>query len=107
MKAVSSGQNQPRRDYWRDLIGEQERSGQTVQEFCRDRSVKEASFYHWRKQLRNNTQVSFALVEPSNGNSAANVRLEVLLASGDRVRVEPGTDAATFKMVLAALRERG
>ena len=106
MRARSNGKSQPRRDYWRDLIGQQERSGQTIQKFCSERSVKEASFYHWRKQLRSNAQVSFALVEPRNGNSASNAPLEVVLASGDRVQVVAGTDAATFRMVLAALRER-
>jgi transposase-like protein len=106
MKASSNEKIQPRRDYWRDLIGQQERSGQAVQKFCSERSVKEASFYHWRKQLRSNAPVSFALVEPTNGSSTANAALEVVLASGDRVQVVAGTDAATFRMVLAALRER-
>ena len=77
----------------------------TVQAFCAERSLTEASFYHWRKQLRNNAPVSFALVEHNRGNKPS-MPVEVTLASGDHVQVAPGTDAATLRMVLAVLRER-
>jgi hypothetical protein len=30
----------------------------TVQAFCAERGLTEASFYHWRKQLRKNAPVS-------------------------------------------------
>jgi hypothetical protein len=105
MKTKPNGERRPRSEYWRDLIKEQERSGMTVQAFCAEGGLTEASFYHWRKQLRNNAPVSFALVEHNRGNKAR-MPVEVTLASGDRVQVAPGTDAATLRMVLAVLRER-
>ena len=35
---------------WRERIGEQERSGMSVKQFCVERSLTECSFYAWRKR---------------------------------------------------------
>ena len=75
----------------------------TVQAFCVQRGVTEASFYGWRKQLRASAAVSFALVTPNESRPAS---MELVLASGERIQVAPGADAATLRMVLAVLRER-
>jgi hypothetical protein len=53
----------PLREYWQELVSQQEQSGLSVHAFCKQRDVTEASFYNWRKQLRNNTGVGFALVD--------------------------------------------
>jgi hypothetical protein len=76
-----------------------------VKVFCRDRGVSEPSFYSWRKRLATSQPVRFALVDgTSDRNDHAPV--ELVLASGDRVRIAPGTDAATLRTVLSVLRER-
>ena len=106
MKVPNSEKHRPRREYWREVISQQERSGLTVHAFCIQQGLTEASFYNWRKQLRGNVPVSFALVERKDSGNGPNAPVEVVLASGERVHVAPGTNAATLRMVLAVLRER-
>ncbi len=50
-------------EYWRARIGEQERSGMAVGRFCQEQQITEQSFYVWRKRLRQQEAVRFALVE--------------------------------------------
>ena len=40
-----------REQFWRDLIGRQQQSGQSIQEFCDSQGVSSPSFYSWRKRL--------------------------------------------------------
>jgi hypothetical protein len=91
-----------RREYWRQLIEEQEKSGKSVRTFCRERDLGEYSFYTWRQRLRKEQPVTFALVD--TGASPEHVGIELILTSGDRLRVP--SDAATLRMVLAVIRER-
>lgn len=91
-----------RREHWRQLVNEQEASGKSVRKFCREKDISEFSFYNWRRRLRTEQPVTFALVDTSG--SAAAVMIELVLTSGDRLRI-PG-DAATLRMVLNVVRER-
>jgi len=94
-----------RREYWSKLIAEQEASGQTVQEFCRERGRGKYSFYRWRKLLRENGAVRFARVETrQTAGSRPETTLELVLTSGERLRIGPGVDAATLQMVLEVVR---
>lgn len=94
--------------YWRRIISEHERSGLPVRQFCLQARVNEHTFYNQRKRLRDGAStavepVRFALVEPSQSRSVGEA-LELTLATGDRLRIGTGADAATLRMVLAALR---
>jgi hypothetical protein len=93
-------------EQWRERLAEQERSGQSVRRFCRERGLKEHSFYAWRKRLRDYGPVRFALVErgASRQNPEAAAELEVMLATGERLRISAGVDAQTLRTVLEALR---
>ena len=94
-----------RRNDWNELIGEQEASGQGVDAFCQERGIKPNSFYRWRKRLQQNQLVRFALLEPKEEIAARAPSLEVILASGDRLRVaNGGVDGATLRLVLDMLR---
>jgi hypothetical protein len=94
-----------RREFWRELIGKQKKSGQSIGTFCQEQGVSQPSFYYWRQQLAaEKVPVKFALVE--TGRSALAGRgVELDLAGGVRLHVQPGTDAATLRLVLAVLRE--
>jgi hypothetical protein len=92
-----------RREHWRQLIAEQEKSGKSVRNFCRERDLGEYSFYTWRSRLRKETPVTFALVDTGRSGEAAPI--ELILTSGDRLRI--AGEAATLRMVLAVIRERG
>lgn len=93
-----------RRGFWRQLIAEQEQSGQSVRAFCQRHRTSEHSFYQWRKRLAGEVPVKFALVETNRGGPVV-VAVEVALATGERLRIAPGTDAATLRLVLGVLRE--
>ena len=75
--------------------------------FCRERGIGEQSFYSWRKRLSGRTPpVRFALVETNVPPVKDALPVELILASGDRLRIAPGADAATLRTVLSVLRER-
>ena len=95
-----------RDEYWRNRIAEQERSGMTVQRFCKDRGLTEQSFYVWRKRLRKQQPMRFALLETGRVRESAVTEfgLELMLATGERLRIGIGVDAITLRTVLEALR---
>ena len=94
------------RQKWTDLIRQQEQSGAKVKVFCRDRGVSEPSFYSWRKRLDTSQPVRFALVEASASERNEHAPMELILSSGDRLRILSGVDAGTLRTVLGVLRER-
>jgi transposase-like protein len=94
-----------RRTDWSRLIAEQEAIGQSVSAFCQERGIKKNSFYRWRKRLQENQPVRFALLEPKEEKIGARASgLEVILTSGERLRVFNSVDAATLRLVLDAVR---
>jgi hypothetical protein len=96
---------QARLDFWRQLIARQQRSGMSVRVFCQQHRTSEYSFYHWRKRLREQLPMKFALVETSQSGPATVTVLEVILPSGERLRIVPGIDATTLRLVLSVMRE--
>jgi transposase-like protein len=93
-------------DQWRERIGEQERSGLTARQFCKQQGLAQHAFYAWRKRLRERGPVRFALIErdPARQTPAAEAALELVLTSGERLRIGAGVDAITLRTVLEALR---
>lgn len=96
----------PKADEWAERIAAQQRSGLSVKQFCKERGVTEYSFYAWRKRLQERGPVRFALVERSarRQECSAEPILEVVLASGERLRIGGGVDSATLRTVLDVLR---
>ena len=96
----------PKADEWAERIAAQRASGMSVRQFCREQGLTEHSFYAWRKRLQEQGPVRFALVERSGRRPerTAEAALELVLASGDRLRIRAGADAATLRIVLAILR---
>jgi transposase len=91
-------------DQWRERIAERERSGLSVKQFCKERGVSEYSFYTWRKRQAKKEPVRFALVDREAAGQEAATALELVLRSGERLRIGSGVDAATLRTVLEALR---
>jgi hypothetical protein len=91
-------------DQWRERIAEQERSGVSVRQFCREQQLQEHAFYSWRKRLRTAGPLRFALLEPSGAALATGSTVELMLPTGERLRIAAGADAATIRAVLEALR---
>jgi len=96
----------PKADEWAERIAAQQRSGMSVKQFCKEQGLTEYSFYAWRKRLQETGPVRFALVERSARRQERTVEavLELVLATGERLRIGAGVDAATLRIVLDALR---
>ena len=96
----------PKADEWAERIAAQQRSGMSVKQFCKEQGLTEYSFYAWRKRLQESGPVRFALVERSvrRQERTAEPALELVLATGERLRIGAGVDAATLRIVLDALR---
>lgn len=91
---------------WAELIRQQRESKLSVSVFCRDRGFSDQTFYNWRKRLGRNEAVRFALVEAEAAGGNDHAPIELLLASGDRLRISAGTDASSLRTVLSVLRDR-
>jgi len=89
-----------------ELIRQHGQSKLSVSAFCREHGVSDQSFYNWRKRLSGNEPVRFALVEVNAPVRKESLPVELILASGDRLRIASGTDAVTLRTVLQVLRER-
>ena len=91
---------------WRERIAAQEQSGVSVKRFCEEQGFTEQSFYFWRKRLRRETPLRFALVETGGTarDRAAEAALELVLTTGERLRIGAGVDPTALRRVLEALR---
>ena len=96
----------PRADEWAARIAAQQRSGISVKQFCKERGLTEYSFYAWRKRLQKKEPVRFALVDRRGARQepATEVDLELVLLTGERLRIGAGVEAAMLRTVLEALR---
>jgi hypothetical protein len=93
-------------DEWAERIGAQRRSGMSVKQFCKEQGLTEYSFYAWRKRLQERGPVRFALVEKSarRQERTAESVLELVLTTGERLRIGAGVDITTLRTVLDVLR---
>jgi transposase len=98
----------PKAGEWAERIAAQKRSGMSVKQFCKEQGLTECSFYAWRKRLQERAEgpVRFALVEKSarRQERTAEAVLELVLATGERLRIGAGVDTATLRAVLDVLR---
>lgn len=93
---------------WRRRLRDWQRSGLSVSAFCRRYGLAEKHLYRWRRILaeRDAEQTAFVPVRLLTENSSQDSTLEVLMASGRRLRVPSGFDAATLRQLLAVLEEQ-
>ena len=103
---MESNPTNPKGDEWAERIAAQQRSGISVKQFCKEQGVSEYSFYTWRKRLQEKGPVRFALVERSarRQERTTEAALELVLATGERLRIGTGVDSATLRAVLDVLR---
>ena len=103
MRSVEAGATSEKK--WTELIRQQQQSDLSISLFCRNRGFSDQAFYYWRKRLSVREPVRFALVAANAATTTDPAPIELLLASGDRLRIAPGTDAVTLRTVLNILRE--
>jgi hypothetical protein len=97
----------PKAEEWAERIAAPGRSGMSVKQLCQEQGLTECSFCAWRKRLQNESgPVRFALVERSGRRQerTAEPVLELMLATGERLRIGAGVDIVTLRSVLDVLR---
>jgi len=110
MKEKSSGIEQ--RQFWQMVIEAHQESGLSVAAFCKKEGISEAAYYYWRRKLAGGMPKSkeksspefLEVVLPKSNNAMA---LELVLVSGNTLRINPGADNKILSRVLSALRQAG
>lgn len=94
---------------WRDLVTEQRDSGKSVAAFCRERGVPVSQMFAWKRRLREAETAQFVAIdvkqcsEPAHVGPVHSVAIEVRLAGGRSLVVEPGFDVHHLRALLAVL----
>lgn len=99
-----------KRDEWRRLVAEWERSGARAEEFAGQVGVHAKTLQVWKYKLRRSLAeargVALAkIVEVRPSLSAADERFEVRLVGGRRIAVPPSFDGETLARLLRVLEE--
>lgn len=99
---------------WREILRRQESSGLSVAAFCRRSRIPQATFYLWRRKLRDvgarssaaRNEATFSEVRISPAPVPAGGALELVLPGGRIIVVRPGFDRTTLSALVDVL-ERG
>ena len=114
---MSKGQansNNEKQQFWQMAIKTWRDSGMSVSKFCKAEGLAEGTFYGWRKKLADgqsqtnkqndlNSSAFIELTMPKNDP----VALELVLSSGNTLRISPTADSTTLINVLSALCQAG
>jgi hypothetical protein len=92
---------------WFGLIQELEQSGQSVASFCRERGVAPSQIYSWKRRMRERAAPAFVEVrcdaEEASAGWHRNGAIEVRLAGGRGLLVEPGFSADHLRALITVL----
>ena len=100
--------------FWRMAIETWQASGLSVRQFCKQEGLQEPTFYSWRKKRTGDDSEQedqhkpkpSAFIEVSMPQSNPTV-IELLLTSGNTLRMPTGADSTTLSMVLSVVRAAG
>jgi len=89
---------------WAEILRRQAGSRLSVAAFCRRSHIAQASFYTWRRKLRDAATFTEVRIVPDAAPAAG--ALELILPGGRSIVVRPGFDRRTLLALVDAL-ERG
>jgi hypothetical protein len=113
--ARSRGRSAARERYWRGILFDWEASGLSVSAYCRRHGVAQPSLYYWRRELASRDRVVDA---PGNSlvrraepafvpvRVVGSEPIEVVMRSGQVVRVAAGFDPTHLRAVVSALEAK-
>ena len=114
MSSKQAQSNKERRQFWQMVIETWQDSGMPVNRFCKAEGLSEGTFYNWRKKLSgrhsqrkeqsSSSPSAFIEVAMPKTNHAA---LELLLSSGNTLRISSEADSKTLRNVITVLRQAG
>jgi transposase-like protein len=101
---------------WLATVRRWQRSNLSVREFCRQQQVNEASFYEWRRVLRERGVLgeegvakpatsAFAKLVVEAPTTAADVAIELVLGERRVLRVRAGFDAQALLQLVKLLED--
>lgn len=96
---------------WRDLVAEQEQSGQSVAAFCRDRELAQTQVTYWKRRVRETRRAPFVEVqlaqpgaEPrAQARGSGSTTIEVRLKNGRSLMVAARFDVRHLRALLAVV----
>jgi hypothetical protein len=96
---------------WRELVAEQEQSGQSVAAFCQNRELTRSQLIYWKRRLREAERAPFVEVQLAQPGAEPRVRaralgsptIEVRLKNGRSLMVAAGFDARHLQALLAVM----
>ncbi|MDR2390101.1 MAG: hypothetical protein LBE84_00250 [Planctomycetota bacterium] len=99
---------------WGEAVSKQKESGLSAAEFCRREGLRIVRFYYWRKKLLGKSKFAEVHVVADDfpvtlqpGDSTASLpAIEILLLSGERIRLTGFSSLNCLGDVVKALRER-
>jgi transposase-like protein len=105
-----------RREQMLDLVGQWRESGVKARAFAQEHGVTAWTLYYWRQRLdgagpkrrrrRPTSRATLALVHVVTDPAPRAEGLEIVLASGDRLRASADVSVETLRGVVQALRAR-
>jgi len=114
MSTEQTKSNNERRQFWQMAIETWQASGMSISKFCRLEGLSEGTFYNWRKKLNGGhsqpdkqtarSPAAFIEVAMPKSNHAV---LELLLSSGNTLRISSTADNKTLSNVISVLRQAG
>ena len=101
--------------FWQMVLETFKSSDLSVRQFCKQEGLSEPSFYTWRKKLAKSDESAEGEQKDTNPSAFIEVAmpkndsvvLELLLSSGNTLRISSDTDSKTLVNVLSALCEAG
>lgn len=82
---------------WKKALKEQERSGKSIVEYCRERGINKSTFQYWRSKGVQGERGKFVAV----GDNSA--KLEIELSGGARVSMPLSAPAEEIRKLLEAV----
>ena len=114
MSSKQAKSNKERRQFWQMVIETWQDSGLSVSKFCKAEGLSEGAFYSWRKRLSgrhaeqnkqaNSSPSAFIEVAMPKSDPAA---LELVLSSGNTLRISSTADNKILSHVISVLRQAG
>ena len=114
MSSKQAKSNTERRQFWQMAIETWKNSDMSVSKFCKAEGLSEGTLYGWRRRLSGRSTQQKAPADPSpsafievampKSNHAA---LELVLCSGNTLRISSTADNKTLSNVISVLRQAG
>ena len=99
--------------FWQMVLETFQSSGLSVRKFCKQEGLSEPSFYTWRKKITKSDEPKKGKQKDTNPSAFIkvsmprnrSVALELILTSGNTLRIHSTADSKILTNVLSALHE--